>query len=493
MRNVIVFFADQMRSDALGCHGNAQVRTPHIDWIARTGADLRRHTTPNQICSPSRGSFFSGLYPRHHRMYRNGVALPENLQLMSHHLQRAGFRTHGVGKFHFQPILAPADRRMPESLAFWQDAQSAQWRGPFYGFDTVDMVIGECNEVTHGGHYAAWLKQHHPDVVPLYQPAHALEPPAADLWEVWKSAVPKGLHYCTWIAERAASFITAAAAEPDPFFLFVSFPDPHHPFSPPAPYCYRHDPGAVPAPQITPGELERMPAYIRSAAHPDEHGFMLLTEAISPATIRTAIAHTYGLVEMIDDAVGTVLAALQRAGKLDDSLIIFTADHGEFLGDHGLLRKGPPPYRQLLEIPFLMHGPDLPKGITSERLTSHVDALPTVLDYLGLTVPQVDGASFLSALRQPASAPSSPAFGEFHPRAVPALYNHTIIDPDWRLTLYPKQPGWGELFDLRNDPGEHWNLYGMPGTAGIVDELTVQLHRRLPSQPDVDAEILGKY
>lgn len=493
MRNVIVFFADQMRADALGCLGNRYVQTPHIDWIGRTGTILSRHITPNQICSPSRGSFFSGLYPRHHRMYRNGVPLPEDLDLITHRLTKAGYKTHGVGKFHFQPILAPANRQMPESLAFWRQSDAPQWRGPFYGFDTVDTVIGEANEVIHGGHYAAWLKSQHPDVVELYRPESAIEPSPQDLWEVWKSGVPRELHYCNWIAQRAAEFVGDAAKAEEPFFLFVSFPDPHHPFSPPSPYCYRHNPRSMPKPHLVPGELDRMPSYIREEAHPDEQGFMIRTDMISQETMGLAIAHTFGLVEMIDDAVGIVLSALQRAGALDDSLIIFTGDHGEFLGDHGLLRKGPPPYTQLLRVPFVVRGPGIATGRSIDRLSSHIDVLPTLLDYLDLPGAACDGRSLLAELRGSRQEAEEAGFAEYHPRAVSELYNRSILTKDWRLTLYPHRSDWGELFDLKADPGEHHNLFGERSTDSIVQELAKRLEMTLPPQPHIQNEILGKY
>src|SRR5262245_44250600 len=112
-----------------------------------------------QICSPSRATLFSGRYARHHGLTRNGIALPADVPLISHDLARAGYRTYGVGKFHFQPILAPAQHAMPDSDAFWSLPESESWRGPFYGFERVDIVIGESAASTRGGHYARWLKR----------------------------------------------------------------------------------------------------------------------------------------------------------------------------------------------------------------------------------------------------------------------------------------------------------------------------------------------
>src|SRR5262249_9045385 len=239
--------------------------------------------------------------------------------LITHALGRAGFRTHGIGKFHFQPILAPAPYRMPESNAFWEAPEASGWRGPYYGFQTAEFVIGESAAATIAGHYARWLKSTAPDSVALYQREHALAPPPSDLDEVWKSGIREHLHYNRWIAKRACDFLDSIRDEN--FFLFVSFPDPHHPFTPPRPWCDQFDPTYVPVPRIVPGELLAMPDYVAEAgaAHqaagdgksylefllsqgaPREQGFMMKVDGISDATLRLAIAHTYGLVAMIDD------------------------------------------------------------------------------------------------------------------------------------------------------------------------------------------------
>src|SRR5690242_6677417 len=169
--------ADQLRADALGCFGNSFARTPTLDALAARGARLSAHMTPNQICAPSRASLFSGLYARNHELVHNGIALRDDIELITHALARAGFRTHGIGKFHFQPILAPAKFRMPESNAFWELSESAGWNGPYYGFEIAEFVIGESAAATVAGHYARWLEAMAPEAVGLYQRDRALAPP----------------------------------------------------------------------------------------------------------------------------------------------------------------------------------------------------------------------------------------------------------------------------------------------------------------------------
>ena len=503
--NFIFICADQLRYDALSATGSRVARTDNIDRIATRGATFHRHFTPNQICSPSRATMATGLYPRHHGLWRNGVALDERLPNLWQSLSQAGYATRGVGKLHFQPLLAPAERGMPESLAYWAKPGSERWRGPYFGFDAVDLVMGEANESTRAGHYAAWLRQNHPEVVALYEPEASADSQAEDLREVWKSAVPAELHYTNWIADRAVDFIERQSGREEPFGLFVSFPDPHHPFAPPRPYCDLFQPDHMPRPTIRAGELERMPAYLGNGDDPRkepyiasgepqrEQGFLLRTDNISAQTLAIAIAHTHGMVQMIDDAVGRLLKALAGAGPLDNTYVIFTSDHGELLGDHGLLRKGPPPYRQLLQVPLVLCGPGIHAGTSVDALTSHIDLFATVASLLRLPAPATDGIDLKPLIDGRATAVRDFLLAEYHPRRDACLYNQSVITKDWRFTRYPNEPAWGELFDLRDDPWEHWNLFGEKEFSGQARKLNSVLDQALPARPLIPNEVLGAY
>ena len=366
--NFVVLCTDQQRADSLGCYGNTHVRTPNIDALASRGVCFDDHLTPNQICSPSRGTMVTGLYPRHHGMTTNGRTLHDGLATLPGLLSRAGYATHAVGKLHLQPILADASLGYPESVPFWNAGLGTGWCGPYFGYDTVEFVIGESLLATEGGHYAKWLRTHHREAAALYRPEAALDPPPQDLEQARTSGVPDALHYNTWIADRALEFLDRC--EP-PFLLFVSTPDPHHPFSPPLPWADLFDAADMPAPQVVSGELERMPDYVRARlptdwidndATPVEQGGMTVTDAIAPASLARAIALTRGMEAQIDHQFGRVLAKLDEMRIGDETIVVFTSDHGEFLGNHGLLHKGPPPYRDLCRVSFVMAGPGAPQG-----------------------------------------------------------------------------------------------------------------------------------
>lgn len=493
-----------MRYDALSCTGHRTVGTVHLERIARRGMVLHGHYTPNQICSPSRATMATGLYPRTHGLTRNGMALDEGHATVWARLRAGGLATHAIGKLHYQPLLASMALNMPESLVFWDDAGASAWEGPYFGFDRVELVLGEANESTRAGHYAHWLRRHHPQFVSLYEPQAAGSAQAEDLKEVWRSAVPAPVHYVNWIADRAVAAIDRYAQGAG-FCLFVSFPDPHHPFCPPRPYCDLFEPSAMPRPAVVPGELDRMPAYLHDGDDPGqdayirpgervrEQGFLLRTDGISEATMQRATAYTSGSVRMIDDAVGRVLDALERQGLAEETFVVFTSDHGELLGDHGLLRKGPPPYRQLLQVPLLMSGPGIVPGRSSHAMTSHLDFMATFASLFGLEPAQTEGLDISGILQGRQQQVRDHLFAEYHPRADARVYNQTVITQDWRYTRYPNEPSWGELFDRHGDPGEHHNRFGEPGMAPVVARLHAMLQAHMPPAPAAGTQVLGAY
>jgi len=506
--NVIWICTDQQRSDSLGCSGNKIARTPHIDSLAAAGTRFTRHITPMQICSPSRATMFTGLYPRHHELITNGMALNSQVPTITGLLGGAGYRTHSVGKQHLQPILAPAEYNMADSRAFWRSPVAEDWNGPFYGFQTIDLLLGESDTAAISGHYACWLKTVAPEAVALLKAEQAPEAPPADLDEIWQSAIPVELHYNSWISECASNFIEHASVD-EPFFLFVSYPDPHHPFAPPIEYANRYNPDDMPLPRVDAGELERLPDYYTKlfptdqgfrelywAGLPDmEAGSMITTDGVSDHSMQRAIAHTYAMIEMIDDGVGKILNTLEAGGRSDNTIVMFTSDHGELLGTHGLLHKGPPTYRQLVEVSMLMKGPRINPGQTCDALTNHIDLAPTFLDLAGVDREQVefDGQSMLPLLEGQKGWQRDANYGEYHPTARPELYNQTIRTSQWRLSIYPDSPQWGELFDLEVDPDEHLNLYHDDAYRQLRDQLSEQLANEFPPQRTVENPALCKW
>ncbi|MFT7673261.1 MAG: arylsulfatase [Gammaproteobacteria bacterium] len=506
--NILWICTDQQRSDSLGCYGNTEVRSPNIDSLAASGVRFKRHITPMQICSPSRATMITGLYPRNHQLITNGRVLPESIPTITAALSSNGYHTHAVGKQHLQPILAPDELNMPDSRAFWKRPENAQWNGPFYGYKTIDLLIGESDTAQIAGHYAKWLKTNYPQYVDHLKPRHADTPPPEDLDEIWRSAMPVECHYNTWITDRSVDFIASQKNSESPFSLFVSFPDPHHPFDPPGEYADRYNPEDITLPTVTDSDLAGRPSYCDDlfpkgqgfrklywqADEGAEAGSTITTDEVSDEAMRMAIAYTHAQVEMIDDGVGRMLASLEENGMMDNTIVIFTSDHGEYLGSHGLLHKGPASYRNLTELSMIVKGPGIKAGLEIDSLTSHIDLTPTLLDLTDSgTIPNLDGISLKPLLDGSAASVRHYTFGEYHPTVRSDLYNQTLYQDQWRLTLYPHRSDLGELFNLEEDPLELNNLFSDPAMASIKSELSHRLLTEFPPQAKVDNKLLCKW
>ena len=462
-----------------------------------------------QICSPSRATMITGLYPRHHRLAVNGMALPNDVPVITNTLATAGYRTHSVGKQHLQPLLAPEEYNMPDSRSFWTLPESNGWNGPYYGYQTLDLLLGESDTAQIAGHYATWLRDNHPNLASLLQPSNAPESPPVDLDEIWRSAIPVEQHYNTWITDRAISFLEQTSTRSEPFFLFVSYPDPHHPFDPPAAYADRYDPASMPVSRPSEKERRNQLLYF-GELYPKGEGFrelywtartdleagsMITTDSISDKSMQLATAYTHAMIEMIDDQVGCLLQTLNRLGISDTTIVIFTSDHGELLGDHGLLHKGPPPYRQLTEISLLVQGPGIPARAVVDTMTNHIDLAPTLLDLAGIpdSDHEFDGVSLTPLFSNQSLSFREYDFGEYHPTSRPDVYNQTVRTEEWRMTLYPNNPEWGELYHLAGDPSEQFNVYNEHNTRTVRSELSDVLESRFPPCPKVENEWICKW
>ncbi|GAG10578.1 unnamed protein product, partial [marine sediment metagenome] len=246
------------------------------------------------------------------------------------------------------------------------------------------------------GDYKNELEREHPGMHARLAVENALEPPTGAP-ESWKAAIPAEHHYNTAIADRTIEYIRAHNAD-RPFFIWCSFPDPHHPFAVPRPYCDQYDPKAITfSPARRDGELDDLPAYIRECYKGlvATGGLDWDMRPITDEHFREMIAHTYGMISMVDDNIGRVVKALEELALLENTIIVFFSDHGDLMGDHWLSKKGPFLFRTLTRIPTVWR---LPKRFNARResdaLVSTVDLMPTLLDLAGVPIP--DGVQGLS-------------------------------------------------------------------------------------------------
>lgn len=493
--NILCIITDQQRADHLGCAGNPVLQTPHLDSLAEDGTRFERAYVNCPLCMPSRATLFTGETPRGHGVRTNGIPLDPRIPTMPQALAANGYRTHSVGKLHmrcYQPTRGlPLDQHdpavHPELSDLWRSGQITQLPQPYYGLQTAEFTGGHGGGVY--GDYLNWLQRQHPDAVALLEKDRARLPPTgAD--QSWKSALPAELHHSTWVADRTIAFLDAAAQQEQPFFAWCSFPDPHHPYCPPAPYDSMYAPEDVALPTRRDGELDDLAPFFREIYARDlQLSGRGAATRISEQHLREIIAHTYGMIALIDDQVGRILAALDQQGLRENTVVMFMSDHGDMLGDHWLLNKGPFHFEGLLQVPFIWRWPGhIRANATVAAPVSLLDFAPTVLDLCGVPIPQGDvppeseaprmlppwpGLSLVPQLTQ-ADAPARDAVLVENDEDYLGLRLRTLITERYKLTIYAGQP-FGELFDLQDDPGELWNRFDDPAYHAVREELRARL------------------
>ncbi len=476
--NICVICVDQMQSFCLGVHDHPDVRTPNLDALARSGTSFRRAYCANSVCMPARASMITGLTPRQHGVVTNGTNLSEDVPTVGAALAAAGWRTHAAGKLHLN-AWAPGCYVAEGAEARWSWEDKERWNHgeieelplPYFGFQSVDLCGGHVDYCF--GDYRRWLEREHPGVWDGYQP-----PPGEHVApECWPITVPDALHYNTWITERSAAFIDDVAPG-QPFFLWCSFPDPHHPFAACPEYRALFDASTLTLPPGWHEESDLLPLLAARRAH---YRFSRFDED----GLRAVLAETYGMIAHIDACVGRLMQALERSGRAEDTVVVFVADHGEQLGAHHLLGKHAWHYEQLVRVPFLWRVPGGVAGQLRDEVVSQLDLVPTLLELAGMgpealerrpyggfrhggisTPPGLPGRSLAPALRAGASLEPRPALIEFDDDNAhqTMVRMRTLIDGDWKLTYYGME-GAGILIDLANDPEERHNRFDDPACA----------------------------
>lgn len=505
---------DQHRADHLGAYGNTIVRTPHIDRLAAHGwrADQMYVATP--VCMPNRASMLTGRYPSAHGARHNGIPLSTDATTFVDLLREAGYATALVGKAHFQNMtdlppqwpVNPAERLSREAFAaprgrydqerreLWLARDDFDVDYPFYGFETVDLV-DDHSDIVHG-HYRYWLRKYHPDVEAVLGPEHAIPTPDYELsrfGQAWRTRVPEALYPTAYIADRAREKLRAFALAGKPFFMQVSFPDPHHPFTPPGKYWDMYRPDDMPLPPSF-GHDDSAPPHVRWLLDRRERGTGVKHTptlfACSEREAREAIALNYGSITNIDDRVGELMDELARLGLERDTVVIFTSDHGDYLGDHSLMLKGPIHYQGLIRVPFVWKDParDV-EARASQALVSTVDIAPTILDRAGVAhFNGIQGHGLLDLINA-----ERPAVREYlmveeeNQRVILGFAGRTrcrtLLDGRHRLTVYDGV-SWGELYDLRDDPLETHNRWDDPAYHAIRGRMFEALARAMLDHAD---------
>lgn len=472
--NILLVCTDQQRVDTLSCYGSTFTHTPGFDRIARQGTRFNRAYCPSAVCTPSRASMLTGQYTMRHGAWNVGVNASDDAIFLSHRLAGAGYQTRLVGKAHFQSYNADASASR-ESVKDYS-AGYGDWTGPYYGFEHVELAPGHA-AWGFSGHYGAWLRSQVPAAdIERFQTL-AKPDGAPDFGgNSYDWAMPTQLTNSAWTADRALAFLERERDTESPFFLFVSFQDPHHPHMVPIDYADRVDPATVPLPAFDPAEIGRLPPHFRVAHEGrldgsefatrwpmsgQHHGFDF--RDIPEVAQRNGRAYYHTMVRIIDDQLVRLWDALDRQGLTNNTLVIVTSDHGELLGDHGLWMKGPFHYEQLVRVPFLAMGPGLARGAEDDGLVSLVDIAPTCLASAGVRfdAADMDGIDFATQQRAADDTVLCETILDWD-----GLICRSVIGRRYKMTWYAGHD-YGELFDLATDPGEVHNLWSEPDAAPL--------------------------
>ncbi|MEP0962965.1 MAG: sulfatase-like hydrolase/transferase [Roseobacter sp.] len=320
----------------------------------------------------------------------------------------------------------------------------------------------------------------------LRGPVNAYDRGDCPLFQAWRTRVPEELHPTRYVQTMTEEALGRYAEDiSQPFFHWASFCDPHHPFTPPGRYWDMYDPADMTLPaSFTTRDPDSWAAALhdlRRAGYANLEGTGAL--AATEEELRWATALTFGLISMIDDAVGAMLAALKRH-KLDrDTIVIFLSDHGDLMGDHGLIFKGPFHYKSVIRMPLIWYDPHSPEGKTCENMVSAVDVPASILDAAKIPAFQgMNGRSFLANTGRDAVLIEDEVQTNLPDTNVRGRAR-SLVTKDWRVTLYDGIEN-GEMFDLENDPLETRNLWHDPNTTAQKARLIEHLLREMLANSD---------
>jgi arylsulfatase A-like enzyme len=482
--NILLITSDQQHWNTIGAY-NKEIKTPNLDRLVSEGTTFNRAYCPNPTCTPTRASIITGKYPSQHKAYSLGTKLPESEHTVGEDFLNNDYRTSLIGKAHFQPLKSSEEYESLEAYPILQDLE--YWENYdeiFYGFEHVELARNHTNEAHVGQHYALWMEERGCENWRDYfvAPTGNMDPEEKHYWPISEE-----YHYDTWIAERTNAMLEKYKEDDENFFLWASFFDPHPAYLVPEPWDTLYDPNELTIPEIVEGENDNSPPHfaMTQEENPDFdsyksdyegehalHGFH--SHLQDKEGLKKDIAVYYGMISLMDKYIGKILDKLDELGLAENTLVVFTTDHGHFFGQHGLIAKGPFHYEDMIKIPFIVRYPKkVPAGRESGALQSLVDLAPTFLKICDLSVPRE-----MTGIDQSGVWMGEEDENRDHiiceNRHDPDTVNlKTFVDKRYKITVYYNQP-YGELYDLENDPGEINNLWDNSDYAELKSELLLK-------------------
>ncbi len=425
--NLLIIQTDEHHFRTLGCYGGEIVATPHIDRIASQGVMCTSFYATTPVCSPSRGALVSGRYPQNTPVVTNNVRLGDDVVTFAEILRRQGYATGFAGKWHLDGNGKPQ----------WAPERK-------FGFEDNRYMFNR-------GHWKKLVDT---------QKGPAVGARAAGGRRTYALAGANDKTYTTdWLCTKAIEFIDKSKARP--FCYMLSLPDPHGPNTVREPYASMYSKVKVPIPASLSKTAEQTPNWAKTA------------RGLNAKKLRRLMPPYYGMVKCIDDNVGRILESLERHQILDNTIVVFTSDHGDLCGEHCRLNKGVP-YEGSAKIPFLLRYPSkVPAGTVVNQALSCVDFLPTVLAMMGVATAGKEEGRDASALL--GGKPAGDWDDVTVIRGTPSARWICAVSDRYKLVFSVDDKPW--LFDLEKDPDELRNQFGNPRHR----EATQRLSRALRS------------
>jgi len=428
--NILFICTDYQAGIDVPFVGYKFLQMPNLDRICREGKVFTRHYSTAPVCMPARYTWVTGTYPHTHGCWDNGSPWPEQLPTMMDCLKKAGYYSLGIGKMHFSPWerMAGFDRRI---IA-----------------DRKGNGRGDNNRIDD---YAKFLDKHG---LTRWDYLKFQSPGEDNIVGVYDWPYDEMLHIDHYVGEQAKSVIEKQELK-EPWFLWVSFNGPHNPWDPPARCSEQYKKMDLPAAieddlTIKPIDHTRVRYnYTRDVVDRIDR-----TPQERKKIINRIRAGHFGNLTFIDEQLGKILKALDETGQLDNTIIIYSADHGSCLGDHDLIHKGTF-YDRSAIVPFIVRYPRKVKPSITDAFSSHVDVMPTILSIAGAALPvTIEGKDL-----KPLFYGKKKSIQDF---LILEIRGGTgIVTDRWKMSIYPKT-GDGELYDLKADPKEIHNLYNKP-------------------------------
>lgn len=439
-KNVLLILSDEHARNTLGCYDNSLVSTPNLDRLAAGGTRFNRAYTPSPVCVPARASIATGRHVHQTGCWSNAQPYDGSIRSWGHRLIDAGHRVVSVGKLHY--------RSEKDFNGFDEEIV------PLHVRDGIGWVHGLLGREKG----AVWPGTAHF--------AEEIGPGSCDYTRYDMRICQES---CRWLRDEAPT-------PPDkPWAMCVSFVSPHYPLIVPQRYFDLYDPESLDPPRCNSTEelcthpvVSGIRRFFNYDEHFDQRGRMI------------AKASYYGLCSFLDDHIGALLKALEDSGQAADTVVIYTSDHGEMAGNHGMWTKCNM-YEESVGIPMIVAGPGIPEGRVTEQPASLIDLYPTLLDVAGVTRDELDRSLPGTSLRTLAVAEVSdrPVLSEYHDGgSITGMF--MLRQGDWKFVSYPGYPP--QLFNLRQDPHEKRDLGALRATARTRDELEATL--RMLVDPD---------